>query len=330
MNQKFMDFMARRMSRTMAVAVSGGADSVCLVHWLVAIGVRPVVLHVNHGLRENASVEAEHVRTMATDLGLACHVFHWDAPKPTTGVESAARDFRYAAMLQFCRENNISDLLVAHHADDQIETFLMNLARGSGVVGLAGMRAVSVRDGVNIVRPLLDVTRAELKQYCDDNNIRYFHDEMNDDEQYMRVRMRQHRHVLSDVLGISDDRIILAMKNMGRARDWLESSAENAVTTVLTNRRAVFSDSFLFDLAPDIRLQFIGTLIQKIGGGAYRPRLKSLESALANLQHDCKFTLGRCTVRRLGARILIVPEGAKTSFRTRYESKHKTKEKQDF
>ena len=330
MNQKFIDFMRPRMSRPMAVAVSGGADSVCLLHWLYAIGVRPVVLHVNHGLRAAAAAEQEYVTRIARQMGLACHTFYWDAAHPASNLESAARDFRYAVMLNFCRENKIDDLLVAHHADDQIETFLMNLARGSGVVGLAGMRAVSVRDGVNIVRPLLDTPRSELRRYCDDNNIRYFHDEMNDDNQYLRVRMRQHRHVLSDMLGISDERILLAIKNLARTRDWMESSVENATAAVLRGHRAVFSDSFLFDLAPDIRLQFIASLIQKIGGGAYRPRLKSLDGALRNLEKNCQFTLGHCIIRRLGSRILIAPEGTKTSFRTRNESKNKAKQEQGF
>jgi len=84
------------------------------------------------------------------------------------------------------------------------------------------------------------------------------------------------------------------------------------------NGFAMFRDSFLFDLGADIRLKFIGTLVQKIGGDNYQPRLNSLELALNKLHGDCKFTLGHCTIRRLGERILIVREGAKTTFRKRH------------
>lgn len=326
MNQKFLDFIRDYKGRRVAVAVSGGVDSVTLLCWLAAAGMDVVALHVNHGLRPAAGTEAAYVRDLCAKLNVPCHVFLWCGDKPVAGLEAAARTARYKMMTDFCRENGLDCLMVAHQADDQIETFLMNLARGSGVVGLAGMRAVTMRDGVRIVRPLLGIYRAELEKYCHDNGIKYFSDEMNEDMRYARVRMRKNRYVLSQYLGISDDRILLAMRNLGRVRDSAAADVMDAVNSVMQDGRALFSDSFLFDLAPDIRLQFIAALIMEIGGGEYQPRLKSLESALHNLSSDCKFTLGRCVIRRLGARILIVREGASTSFRKRHENKH-TKEK---
>ncbi len=306
----------------MAVAVSGGVDSVALLHWMVAIGADVVVLHVNHGLRAAAETEAQYVRDLSDSLGVKCHILHWRGPKPASGLEAAARHARYKLMTDFCRDNGIEHLAVAHQADDQIETFLLNLARGSGVTGLAGMRDVTMRNGIKILRPLLNVSRDELTQYCDTRNIKYFHDEMNEDMRYARVRMRCNRHVLRDVLGISDARILLAMRNLGRARDAVAIDIDSAVSDVMDGDRAIFSDSFLFDLELDIRLKFIAALIMKIGGGEYQPRLKSLEAAENKLKSDCKFTLGRCVIRRLGHRILIAREGARTSFRKKHESKH--------
>lgn len=305
-----------------AVAVSGGVDSVALLHWLVAIGMDVVCLHVNHGLRTAARVEAEYVSDLCAHLGVPCHILSWNGDKPSSGIEAAARTARYNLMTEFCRKNGISYLAVAHQANDQIETFLLNLARGSGLTGLAGMRPVSTRNGIKIIRPLLNVPRSDLEKYCHDNNIKYFHDEMNDDLHYARVRMRKNRHVLQDELGISDDRILLAMRNLGRVRDAVDSDVSVAVESVMDGDRAIFSDSFLFDLGADIRLKFIAALIVKIGGGEYQPRLKSLESALDRLTDDCKFTLGRCVIRRLGQRILIAREGTRTSFRKKHESKH--------
>ena len=302
----------------LAVAVSGGVDSVCLLCWLARMGMDITCLHVNHGLRANAETETQYVRDLCKKLNVPCKIFYWTDTKPATGIEAAARTARYKFMTNFCRENKMDALLVAHQADDQIETFLMNLGRGSGLYGLAAMRRVSYRDSVQIVRPLLDVSRAELRHYCDDNGIKYFMDEMNSDPHYTRVRIRQNRHLLSTELGISDARILLAIKNLGRVRDALDSEIGEMVSSVINNNRAMFSDSFLFDPAPDVGLKLLGTLIQKIGGNEYQPRLNSLSSALSKLQHDCKFTLGHCTIRRLGPRILIVPEGSKTSFRTRY------------
>ena len=318
MNQKFIKFMNEFSGQKLAVAVSGGVDSVCLLCWLADMGLHPIALHVNHGLRDVAAAEAQYVQDLCAARGIECHVFEWTGDKPTTGLEAAARGARYKMMTDFCRENNVDALLVAHQADDQIETFLMNLGRGSGLSGLAAMRPVSVRDGVKIVRPLLNVWRRELKQYCDDNGIKYCTDAMNSDAKYTRVRIRQNRHLMADALGISDERILLAINNLNRVRDAIETNVADLVATVKNGRRAVFLDSFLFDQDDNIRLKFIGTLIQQIGGDNYQPRLNSLRRALSYLGGDCKFTLGHCTVRRLGNRILIVPEGAKTSFRTRH------------
>jgi tRNA(Ile)-lysidine synthetase-like protein len=178
MNEKFVDFIQNFSGQHLAVAVSGGVDSICLLHWLCATKMNIVALHVHHHLRDVADVEADYVSRTCKALGVPCHIFHWVDEKPTTGIEAAARTARYKFMTDFCRQNNIDALMIAHQADDQIETFLMNLARGSGVVGLAGMQTVSYRDGVKIVRPLLNVFRHELIGYCKKNNIMYFDDEM--------------------------------------------------------------------------------------------------------------------------------------------------------
>ncbi len=324
MNQKFIDFMGNFVGKRMAVAVSGGVDSVTLLHWITEVGMDVVALHVNHGLRAAAVTEAEYVRDLCKKLNVECHIFHWRGDKPQSGLEAAARDVRYKMMTDFCHEHGIEYLAVAHQADDQIETFLMNLGRGSGLAGLAAMKRMSDMCGVKIVRPLLDVYRRELVQYCDERNIKYFHDEMNDDTQYTRVKIRQNRHLLGEKLGISDDRILLAINNLSGARDALHEQVSEMVSNVMFDDFALFSDSFLFDQPTDIRLKFIGTLIQKIGGNAYQPRLNSLQVALRKLSDDGQFTLGHCTLRRHNGKILIVQEGTKTSIRKRIRHGNKS------
>lgn len=319
MNEKFLDFAQKYSGKRLAVAVSGGVDSVCLLHWAVKIGLNVTALHVNHGLRDAADTETQYVVDLCKKLQIPYQVFYWTDDKPTTGLEAAARDARYKFMTDWCLENNIDALMIAHQADDQIETFLMNLSRGSGVSGLSAMQPESYRNGVKIVRPLLGIFRSELIKYCDENDIKYFDDEMNEDESYTRVKIRKNRHLMSDRLGISDSRILLAIENLSRARDALDSNIDSLVQSVLYDDYALFSDSFLFDLPPDISLKFIGVLIQTIGGNNYQPRLNSLVFALSKLKSDCKFTLGHCTLRRFKNQILIVPEGAKTSIRKKNE-----------
>ena len=323
MNQKFLDFIDNLRGKKLAVAVSGGIDSICLLHWCKLAGLDICCLHVNHGLRAAAEVETQYVCDLCEKLNVPCKIFYWTGDKPTAGLENAARDARYKMMTDFCKDNDIYALLIAHQADDQIETFLMNLGRGSGLYGLAAMRRESYRDGVRIVRPLLDVSRAELRSWLDENEVKYFIDEMNSDPHYTRVKIRQNRHLLNEKLGISDARILLAIENLGRLRDKIETDVGELVGSVTDSGRAVFDATFLFDLGTDIRLKFIGTLIQTVGGDKYPPRLNSLENALTKLQSNCKFTLGHCTLRRLNDKILVVKEGEKTTFRKkRNEKKH--------
>ncbi len=321
MNQNFLGFIAKYKQSKVAVGVSGGVDSMCLLYWLHNIKMDVVCLHVNHRLRPEADIETEYVKSVCEKLNIPVHIFYWDDKKPENGLEAAARQARYKMMTDFCHENNIEYLLTAHQSDDQIETFLMNLSRGSGLFGLSGMMQESERDGIKILRPLLNVPRSEIKKYCEDNNIKYFVDSMNTDEHYTRVKIRQNRHLLDEKLGISDARILLAVQNLGRTRQWMEKYLDARIEMVIRSWGALFLDSFLFDEAEEIRLKLLGLLIQKIGGNDYIPRLNSLQNALSKLHNDCKFTLGHCTLRRLNDRILIVPEGKRTSFRKRHEKR---------
>ena len=145
----------------------------------------------------------------------------------------------------------------------------------------------------------------------------------NSDEHYTRVKIRKNRHLLNDDLGISDSRILLAIENLSRTRQWMDKYINSRIELVIRSWGAMFSADFLFDEAEEIRLKFLGTLIQKIGGDIYPVRLNSLQNALLKLSADCKFTLGHCTIRRLNDRILIVPEGKRTSFRKRHDKRKK-------
>ena len=309
MNISFENFKDKRI----AVAVSGGADSMALMN--MAAGENPAVLHVDHGLRAAAKKDSEFVARAAAALGLSAVILKWTGAKPKTGVEAAARKARYELLLDWCRENGVEYLLVAHNADDQIETFLMNLGRGSGVYGLAAMRSEQTLDGITIARPLLSVSRAELEKYCAENNIKYIHDEMNDDMGFTRVKIRKNRHLLRDRLDISDDRILTAIENLGRVRDMLENNVDELIKNILIDGRAIFASNYLSDMPDELRLKFLSQILQTIGNTAYGPRLEKIESADYMLQSDCKFTMNNCIVRRLGNKILIAPEGASVSFR---------------
>ncbi|HEX4086080.1 MAG TPA: tRNA lysidine(34) synthetase TilS [Chthoniobacteraceae bacterium] len=187
-------------NRRLLVGVSGGVDSVALLHALVRQGFRKVtVAHLNHGLRgAPAARDAAFVQRLAERLGLSCIVGREDVAKMAgeqkLSLETAARRARYAFFATAAREMRCRALVLAHHADDQAETFLFNLLRGGGS-GLGGMRARSEReiDGVRleIYRPLLGVWREEIEAYAGGEKLRWREDATNASPVHTRNRLRR-------------------------------------------------------------------------------------------------------------------------------------------
>ena len=197
----------------LAVAVSGGGDSlalaVLLLDWCGARGIRLHALTVDHGLRPESAAEAAFVAKFIRDRGGIHQTLLWDdVPKPTTRIQEAARAARYRLMAAYCEAHSIKYLGVAHHAQDQIETILFRIAKGTGLDGLVGMRPVqSLENGVTLLRPLLPVSHMDLLETLRDQNIDWIEDPSNANERYARVRIRNVIGVLEGE-GLSADRIM--------------------------------------------------------------------------------------------------------------------------
>jgi tRNA(Ile)-lysidine synthase len=287
-------------NETFAVAVSGGLDSMSLLYMANLAGLPMIALTVDHGLRPESAAEAAYVAAACKNLGIRHKILKWTGTKPRSGLEEAARKARYELMLDWCKKNNVGVLMTAHQADDQIETFLMNLGRGSGVYGLAGIRERATRDGVIIFRPLLNVPRAELKKYCEDNGIKYCEDAMNDDEEFLRVKIRKNRHVL----GLTDERLLLAIENLGRMREYVEVEA----LKLARNIPVEFEAPMLLNAPDEVRFRALSMMLAKY----YPIRLDDIKRAFGRLDGgDCKFTLGGCNIRLLNGKIRIWKEGTK-------------------
>jgi tRNA(Ile)-lysidine synthase len=179
------------------LAVSGGPDSVALM-WLMARwrrsfarGPHLVAVTVDHGLRPEAAREAGDVKRLARELDLPHRTIRWTDDKPRSGVPAAARAARYRLLAQAARAAGASHILTAHTRDDQAETLLMRLLRGSGIAGLSAMARESVRDGVVLARPLLDVPKSRLIATLNKAKIAFADDPTNRDTAFTRPRLRQ-------------------------------------------------------------------------------------------------------------------------------------------
>ena len=188
-----------RKDRTILAAVSGGPDSMAMLHMLKALGDElgfPVIAaHVNHKLRgAEADAEAELVRRTAESWGVPCVVGEIDMPAhlARTGgnAQAAARRLRYEFLRRAALERGAPVLATAHHADDQAETVLMRLMHGTGPGGLAGIAEHRVEEGLELIRPLLRISKAEILQYCERNGVPYATDSSNLNTRYFRNAVR--------------------------------------------------------------------------------------------------------------------------------------------
>ncbi|GGO09238.1 tRNA lysidine(34) synthetase TilS [Saccharibacillus kuerlensis] len=198
-SEEVLEYGMWTVEETVVAAVSGGPDSMAMLHLLHGLaerqGFRLVCAHVNHGLRPQESAEeAKLVQEAAQRLGLPFELGEPDVRghKRETGLgtQAAARELRYRFLLDTARRHNASAVALAHHAGDQAETVMMHLLRGSGIGGLTGMRRVREWEGIRIVRPLLSFSKEELITFCQNNAVSYATDSSNTHTDYTRNRLR--------------------------------------------------------------------------------------------------------------------------------------------
>jgi tRNA(Ile)-lysidine synthase len=291
--RRFSDSLEKlgyRCGNPAAIAVSGGGDSLALMHLFAAWARNencqppPAVLIVDHGLREESPGEALQTAQWAKSAGLAAHVLTWRGKKPQSNIEDAARTARYGLLGSWCAAHDLHNLFLAHTEDDQIETFLLRLGRGSGIDGLSGMRAIAPLPipgfaGVHVLRPLLHIRRAELRAYLRDRGTVWFEDPMNEDVRYARVRVRNAMPAL-EAAGLSPQRIAHAVRHLARAREALQTATRD----FLACHARMDSDAALLDASAlgladrEIGLRALADLLVRVGGGSYRPRFERLES----------------------------------------------------
>lgn len=210
------------------VGVSGGADSLALLHLLLRLmgSERLVVAHLDHGWREGSAADAAFVRNTAVSWNIPFHGRRLEE-KPESGLEAYGRQARYDFFKQVALCENATFIVVGHTRDDQIETIMMNLIRGSGPEGLTGMEPMS-HSGVGnvmIIRPLLHTSRQEIERYCQQHNLHPIQDETNQDTSFLRNRIRHELLPLLQTYNSQFDRHLLQMADILQEENvYLESA----------------------------------------------------------------------------------------------------------
>jgi tRNA(Ile)-lysidine synthase len=276
-------------------AVSGGPDSMALMQllarWRAAGPCPPVfVATVDHGLRPEAADEAAFVAREANRMGLPHRTLAWSGEKPQTGIQEAAREARYSLLVRYAREAEASHLVTAHTQDDQAETVMMRLARGSGLSGLAGMRRETDRQGIRHVRPLLGWPKSRLLDLCRAEGWPFVIDPSNANELYARVRWRQLMPLLAQE-GLTAERLARLAERAAQAEDALAIKAREALAQAeptLDGDVLSFQADCLVQEPFEIAVRVLERALAQAGSRLENSRLHRLEACTERLREAAR------------------------------------------
>ena len=306
------------------LAVSGGPDSTALLHlvhgWSRNQGRAPdsvVAVTVDHGLRPEARAEADEVARQADALGIAHRIVRWDGPRPTSGLQAAARAARYRLLSEIAQEGLAgldadarAAIVTAHTADDQAETFLMRLARGSGVDGLAsippyGSPAIEGQEAdrttIKLLRPFLGIARRRLLATLAARSIPFSDDPSNRDRRFERVRVREALEVL-ETLGVTREALQRSARRLQLARETLERAANELEARAVTSIAGLVYQidlASLSDASRETAVRIFRRVLAEAGGAAPAAELDAVETAVTRLLAGSDvptFTLGGCLI----------------------------------
>ena len=309
----------------LVLAVSGGPDSLALM-WLAARwrraltrGPRLIAVTVDHGLRPEAAREARDVKHLARTLDLPHRTMRWNGAKPKTGLPAAARMARYRLLAQAARANGATHILTAHTRDDQAETLLMRMLRGSGIAGLAAMARETEREGLTLARPLLDISKSQLVATLGKAKIAFADDPTNRDRSFTRPRLRALMPALAEEGGDSRNLARLATR-LARANVAIEVLVDGAASYLALSdtqdaSRFGFDAAAFAGLPEEIRLRLLKRAIDQIGHegpaelGKLEALLATLDRAIAEGKRPSRLkqTLAGAAISLIGGRIHVDP-----------------------
>jgi tRNA(Ile)-lysidine synthase len=265
----------------LGVALSGGADSTCLMllaeRWARARGGDIVALTVDHGLRAGSAAEARAVARGCALRGVRHEILTWQGPRPSGAIQEKARVARHELLETWCREAGVLHLLFGHHADDQAETIAMRRARRSGGVGLSGMAMVAERRHVRLLRPLLALPAKRIRDWLTAQGVGWIEDPSNRDPRFLRGAMRQAMFVSPDPVSVPPEHGRMEIER-GLAR-WFGSHA-----AVHPEGWVEWTRSAFLELPGDFAVLALRAAAMTVSGAVHPPRQDALVAASAWLR----------------------------------------------
>ena len=309
---QLIDDLNIKINDHIALCISGGADSLCLGLLLDKYcqdsNKRLTLLTVDHDLRDDSKAEADQVSNWLPHL--MHHILKWDHDGVTSNIQDQARRARYDLIEKWCHENQVTQIFLGHHGDDQAENFLIRLERGSGLAGLSGMNACEIKNGFTYLRPLLTLEKSRLIQTLKSMNQEWIEDPSNQNENFLRIKMRK---LLADhPEELPQQRILLATKNLKRAHDAIEFYVNDFLqkhTAETKDTVSMHLPSFL-NLPDEVAYRTLSHILMHIGQKEYTPRLHSLETIFNHFKtgNETTKTLHDCLIAKSGDQLIFSKE----------------------
>lgn len=294
-----------------AVAVSGGSDSLALVFllqkWVKRNGGEFVALTIDHGLRQESANEAKKTHALMTEHNIEHYTLKWKGEKPVSNIQAQAREARYKLLARWCHNNNFNYLCTGHQKEDQAETVMMRLVRGSGIDGLGAIPSQSTLYGISVIRPLLTFSRRSLESILSERNISWVEDPSNSQRRFTRSRIRQLIAHSDKLVGLEPEtltgRLADIASHMQRARDYLDGIVKEYIQTHIQEHKYGFVTLNIeqyYGLHSEIGLRVLARLLQSVGGQYEKPRfskLSSLYTSILSGEFSSAATLHGCIIR---------------------------------
>ncbi len=309
-----VDATAVAGDRPIGLAVSGGGDSMALLHAAAdraaQDGTRFLAATVDHGLRAASAEEAQAVAAVCARLGVPHDVLRWTGWTGRGNLQQAARDARRRLLADWAHARGAASVLLAHTADDQAETVLLRLARGSGVDGLSGMHENFYFGGVLFERPFLGLARGDLRHWLRARGASWIEDPSNEDPRFDRARVRAMMPQLAE-LGLTRERLVRTAEHMARARLALDHLAsEEARRSVRADEGSLLLPERILSsvTSDDTSARILSAALMWVGGRDRRPRWEALTRLALTVLEGRVATLSGCRVSLADGLVRVAPE----------------------
>ena len=307
-----------KVKRNLAVAVSGGPDSLALAYltkcYALKNNIEVKYFIVDHKIRKESSFEAKSVKSVLKKIGIESKVLIWKGKKPSKNIQAIARNKRYSLLANECKKNDINHLLIGHHLNDLFENFLIRLVRGSGLNGLISFdkNTKYKNKNLNILRPLLDLEKKDLLHISKEVFNFFVDDPSNINIDYKRTRIRNLLQALEKE-GLDKKKLKLTINNLKDSNKTIKFYVDKNLeknSVFLTKKNIYILNNDFFDQSHEIIFRSLTKIIQNIGKKYYPVRGKSINELIKriNVRSFSKVTLGGCFIERANETILISQE----------------------